>query len=127
MVRIAGLLHASMTERPTDSLISRENMESAVKIAEALSAHAEAAYQLMGADTGHENAKYLWKKLHGMEQIKKRDLFTKCQSKFKRVENMDSALSELEERGYIRIGRIETGKRPSEVIFVNPKAGGANG
>lgn len=89
-VRIAALFHAATARgEPAETLISPEWMAAAVKLSEFFSAHAEAAYQMMGADNGEDSAKYLLKRIEriGQREITRRDLFSKCQSKFKRVEN----------------------------------------
>lgn len=97
-------------------------MEAGVKLGEFFSAHAEAAYQIMGADDGTEDAKYLlkWIRQIGSSEITRRDLFAKCQSRFKKVANLDPALQALTERGYIREGERQTGGRNSKVLLINP-------
>ena len=66
-------------------------------LAEFLSAHAVAAYQVMGANEDYENARYLWRRIEssGQDEMSKRDLFRLCKGKFKRVEDMDPALQIL--------------------------------
>lgn len=120
MVRIAALLHLSSF--PSDVPISAETMAAATGIAEFLGAHAEAAYQMMGADEGIEDAKYLWRRIKGTGQaiISKRDLFNQCKGKFKRVDQMDPALHTLIDMGYIRVEDVSTGGRPTQKIMVNP-------
>lgn len=120
MVRIAALLHLSSF--PADVPISAETMEAATGIAEFLGAHAEAAYQVMGADEGIEDAKYLWRRIKGTGQaiISKRDLFNQCKGKFKRVDQMEPALQTLIDMGYIRVEDVSTGGRPTQKIMVNP-------
>ena len=61
MVRIAALLHLSSFS--ADVPISAETMAAATGIAEFLGAHAEAAYQAMGADESIEDAKHLWRRI----------------------------------------------------------------
>lgn len=123
-VRIAALMHAAEVGDPVETPISEETMRGAVKIAECLSLHAEAAYQIMGADETQADAKYLWRRIEklGLPEISKRDLFAKCQSKFERVEKMDPALAILKERGYVRIEEKQTGGRSSTRILANPLA-----
>lgn len=127
MVRIAALMHAAETEDPAGTPISPETLQGAVKIAEFLGPHAEAAYQIMGANEELEDAKYLWRRIEGTGKtaIKKRDLFNICQSKFKKVENMDPALRALIDMGYIQETEQSTGGRPSIKLLVNPLAKGA--
>ena len=128
MVRIAALMHAAQVQGdPAESLISPEVMASAVSIAEFLGVHAMAAYQIMGADEDFEDAKYLWRRIQStdQEEISKRDLFTTCQSKFKKVENIEPAIRTLSDMGYLREIERQTGGRPSKIIIVNPLAKGA--
>ena len=130
MVRIAALIHAaSIQGNPTEIPISPEIMDAAVKIAEFLGPHAEAAYQIMGSDDVLESAKYLWRRIEssGKDEISKRDLFAKCQSKFKKAENMEPAMQVLIDRGYIRMAERKTNGRPSVIIFVNPTTKGTEG
>lgn len=132
-VRIAALIHAAEAPGdPTETTIQGETMVRAVKIAESLSSHAEAAYQLMGANEDHENARYLWRKLRecGQDEISKRDLFRLVRGKFKKADDIETPLSVLAEYGYIRIEEMErrgAGRKASPKIKVNPLALGHNG
>jgi len=122
-VRIAALFHAAAARGdPAEIPVSAEIMEAAVKLGEFFGAHAEAAYQLMGADGSMDDAKYLLKRIKriGKGEITKRDLFAKCQSRLKRMEKMEPAVQILTERGYIRETEQKTGGRNSRVIAVNP-------
>lgn len=130
MVRIAALLHLSSF--PVSEPISAETMAAATGIAEFLGAHAEAAYQAMGADESVEDAKYLWRRIaaNGEPEISKRDLFRLVRGKFKKAENMEAPLRVLVEYGYIRIEDVErdgAGRRASPKIKVNPLTYGHNG
>lgn len=119
MVRIAALMHAAQGN-PTEIPISGETMAAATSIAEFLGAHAEAAYQAMGADEGYEGAKYLLRRLGGRDEISKRDLFDLCKGRFKKMEVMEPALQTLAEMGYVRELEQYTGGRPTKKIMVNP-------
>ena len=124
MVRIAALMHAAEAQgNPTEPPISPEVMAGATSIAEFLSTHAVAAYQIMGADEEHENARYLWRRIGstGQDEMSKRDLWQLCKGKFKRVEDMEPALQTLVNMGYIRLIEVATGGRPTKKLFVNPK------
>lgn len=130
MVRIAALLHLSSFS--ADVPISPETMAGAVSIAEFLGAHAEAAYQAMGADESVEDAKYLWRRIaaSGGAEISKRDLFRLVRSKFKKAEYMEDPLHVLVEYGYIRIEDVErdgAGRKASPKIKVNPLTYGQKG
>ena len=125
MVRIAALMHAAEAKgNPADTPISPEVMVGATSIAEFLSAHAVAAYQIMGADEEYESARYLWRRINGVDQdeMSKRDLWQRCKGKFKRVEDMEPALQALISMGYVREVEIATGGRPTKKLFVNPKS-----
>ena len=130
MVRIAALLHLSdfTVEQP----IGEMTMQAAIKIAEFLGPHAEAAYQAMGADGSMEEAKYLWRRIaaSGEAEISKRDLFRLVRGKFKKAENMETPLRVLVEYGYIRIEDMDrdgAGRKASPKIKVNPLTYGHNG
>lgn len=130
MARIAALLHLSSF--PADVPISAETMEAAAGIAEFLGAHAEAAYQVMGADESMEDAKYLWRRISasGKAEISKRDLFRLVRGKFKKAESMEAPLRVLAEYGYVRVEDVErdgAGRKASPKIKVNPLTYGHNG
>ena len=130
MVRIAALLHLSSF--PANVPISAETMAAATGIAEFLGAHAEVAYQMMGADEGIEDAKYLWRRLvnSGQSEMSKRDLFRLVRGKFKKTESMETPLHILVEYGHIRLEDLErdgAGRKASPTIKINPLAHGLNG
>ena len=123
LVRIAALMHAAEVQgNPAETPISPEVMAVATSIAEFLSAHAVAAYQVMGADEEYESARYLWRRIEssGQDEMSKRDLFRLCKGKFKRVEDMEPALQTLITMGYVREMDISTGGRPTKKLFFNP-------
>lgn len=124
MLRIAALIHAAEAQgRPTETPVSAETVTAAVKIAEFFGAHATAAYQVMGADEAHENAKYLLRRIKsdGRDEISKRDLYRLCKGKFKKAEDMEPALQMLIDMYYIREIEQSTGGRPTRIINVNPR------
>ena len=122
MLRIAAMFHASEEAHAADTPISAVRVQSAIEIADFFGTHALAAYQTMGADESHEDAKYLWRRIEKMDsgQFTRRDLFKQCQGKYKRVDAMEPALRTLTEMGYIREDEAVTGGRPSKIIRVNP-------
>ena len=123
MVRIAALMHAAVVQgSPAETPISPEVMGAAVGIAEFLGPHAEAAYQVMGADQDYEDAKYLWRRIEGtgQDELTKNELLQLTRGKFKKAENMEPALNTLIDMGYVRRENRKTGGRPSEIILVNP-------
>ena len=121
MIRIAALLHLSSF--PASEPISAETMTAAIKIAEFYFVHAQAAYQVMGANEEVESAKYLWNRIDnaGKELYSKSELVRLCKGKFKKVEDMGPALQMLVDMGYLREAEQETGGRPKAMYIVNPK------
>lgn len=120
VLRIAALLHLSSF--PVDVPISPETMVAATSIGEFLTAHAQAAYQVMGANEGQADARYLWRRIRGQAELSKRDLFNACKGRFKTVETMEPGLYMLVDMGYIRLEEVQTGGRPTQKIKVNPLA-----
>ena len=102
MARIAALLHLSSF--PATESISKDTMMAATGIAEFLSVHAEAAYQVMGADRSIEDAQYILSRLTyaGEEKVSRADLTRLCRGKFKKAADMRPALEVLESYYYIR-------------------------
>ena len=121
VLRIAALLHCAQNpQRPEEIPIPPETMETAIKIGCYLEANAESVYLSMGADERSSDAKYVGKKINGLDEISKRDLFQKCHGHFKNVEAMTPAIEELIERGYIRLEDRPTNGRPTKIIKVHP-------
>ncbi len=122
-IRIAALIHAAEVKGdPTEIPVSLDVMGKAIAIARCLSSHAEACYQVMGADKAQEDAKYLLRKIekNGQDEISKRDLFNICKGRFKRVELMVPALQVLSDMGYLKEVEQKTKGRPTRKIVVNP-------
>ena len=125
MVRIAALMHcAEALDDPTETPVSVDVMLAAICIAEYLGAHAAAAYQVMGADSGYEDAKYLWRRIERTDagEISKRDLFRLCKGKFKRMEDMEPAFQTLIDMFYLKEVDVSTGGRPTKNVIFNPRA-----
>lgn len=124
-VRIAALFHiATVTGNPIDTLINQENMAAAMGIAGVLAQHAQAAYQVMGADENNEKARYILSRLkeHQANYITRTDLTHLCKGKFDKTADMDPALDILQNRGYIRPANNEIGynNRTQRIYFLNP-------
>jgi len=124
-VRIAALFHAAAVPgNAADVPISGDTMAEAVKMAEFLGPHAEAAYQLMGASEDQDGAKYLLKRLlaQGKESVSRTELIRACRGKFQKAEDMDPALKILMDRGYIRAVEKAVGYNNRQQIeyFINP-------
>ena len=118
-----ALMHcAEVMGDPTETSISAETMYAATCIAEYLGAHAAAAYQVMGADTDCEDAKYILKRLSGRESITHTELTRLCQGRFAKSDDMDPSLAVLEDRGYIRTGENPVGYNNRRQVIYNIKA-----
>lgn len=122
MVRIAALLHLSSF--PATEPVSPETMAGATSIAEFLGAHAMAAYQMMGADEAQEDAKYILKRVvsEGKKKLTRSELTRLCRGKFQKAADMDPAINELSDRGYIRCLENDVGYNNRKQISyeVNP-------
>ena len=107
---------------PTQTPVSAETMYAATCIAEYLAANATAAYQVMGADDGAEDAKYILKRLAGRESITRTELTRLCRGRFTKSDEMDPALAILEDRGYIRTDENPVGynNRRQIIYYINP-------
>lgn len=127
MVRIAALMHAAEVQgNPTETPISPEVMAGATSIAEFLSAHAVAAYQIMGADESDSDATYILKKLvsYGKNKITKSELTQICRGRFKQPDAMQDGISRLSEHNYIKEAEEEIGykNRKKTIYYINPAA-----
>lgn len=123
MVRIAALMHCvEVMGDPVETPVSVETMLAAISIMEYLGAHATAAYQVMGADTNCEDAKYILKRLSGRESITRTELTRLCRGRFAQSNDMAPALAVLEDRGYIRTGENPVGynNRRQVIYNINP-------
>ncbi len=125
-LRIAALLHLSSYS--ANEPISAETMEDAIKIADFLGPHAEAAYQMMGSNGIIGEAEALWRRIKAQKttEISRRDLYRSLRGgKYKQVEDLDALLEILVEYGYIRIiydGKETAGRKSSPTIKINPLA-----
>ena len=122
-LRIAALLHIADCDAPTATPIPADVMARATSILECLTAHAQAAYGLMGGDQTQAEAKYLWRRIqaHGGQEISKNDIIQLTKGHFQKAEDMEPAITALEELNYIRRVRKSQGRgRPKEIILVNP-------
>jgi hypothetical protein len=130
VARIAGLLHcaavvAETSANPWDSSIESSTMRGALLIGEYLLAHALEAFRQMGADERLRDAEIVlaWIKRNRRVTVTRREMFRGVtSSRFRHVADLEPAISELVERGYIRSRNPEPGKsgRPSQVFDVNP-------
>ena len=129
LVRIAALIHLATHlqdgwRRPVDALA----MGGALEIGDYLIAHAQAVFDLMGADelTGHADYVLRWLAARGRDAFIARDLYTANRTRFPTAEALAPVLAHLESFGWIRQQPVEPasgpGRRPSPVWTVNPIA-----
>lgn len=127
VVRIAALLHISRyaKAKPLEKGISLDDMNAALRMAEALSAHALAAFDLMGADPALDGARIVlrWIKRQGKPEFTFRDCHQAHKSPYKRAAELEPVIDVLIERQFIRrrVGKVEkVAHRPSRHFEVNP-------
>lgn len=137
-MRIAGVFHCcEHVENAHNVPVSGETMKNAIGMGRYFLEHAKAAFMVMGlSDTPEvKDAKYILKRLDesGLHEISKKNLFELCRGRtgMEKVEGMEPGLSELVQRGYIRLFKVRLesqnpqnpqnkGGRPSWMIEVNP-------
>jgi hypothetical protein len=94
-------------------------------MADALSAHALAVFDLMGADPALDGARAVlgWLQRQGLEAFSFRDCHHDHKARFKRAADLEPVLDVLAERHYIRPRAPQAkpqGGRPSKAYDVNP-------
>ncbi len=123
-LRIAGLLH--IAEFETDSLIINEGtMGNALAIAELLTQHAIAAFNLMGVDAAIEDAKVIlqWIQSHTHNTFRQTELVLAMRNrKSGKPERLSKALQVLYQRNIISSAiKITTTRKPTTIYQVNPQ------
>ena len=131
IMRIAGIIHCCLYGRDAaKEPVSLDTIQRAEAIGGYFLEHALAAFRIGGlADRPEEkDAKYILKRLEvdGRMELSKRELLRLCR-KFHSVDDMEPGLAELSKRGYVHIGKIQTGGRPTESVILNPVAKGQKG
>jgi replicative DNA helicase len=127
--RLAGLLHLAGHLRDGWARpIGADTFASAARLAGYLVEHARAVFDLMGADTRVDDARWLldWISRTNQVQFTRRDAHLAApRGRFPKATNLDPALSLLEEHGYLR--RVDAdpsgpkgGRPPSPRFLVNP-------
>ncbi|MBT6485516.1 MAG: DUF3987 domain-containing protein [Planctomycetaceae bacterium] len=124
-LRMAAVIHC--VKHGLKGRIDAETIQSAIKIAMYLIPHAEFVLDLMAADETdmYGDLKYVmkWIKRHDKREFTKRDVHQHGKRKFKKAEDINPVLAELEKRNYIRGKPQQTqgkGRRPSPAYEVNP-------
>lgn len=124
-IRIAALLHIARYSfvQPGEKEISMEDMKAALRMAEVLSVHALAVFDLMGADPALDGAKGIlrWIEREGKQEFTFRDCHYAHKSRYKRAAELEPVMDVLTERHYIRLKvmKIVQG-RPSRLYEINP-------
>lgn len=124
VVRVAALLHIARYAlvRPWEKEISIEDMSAAVRIADVLSIHALAVFDLMGADPALDGARHVlrWIKREGKPEFTFRDCYQYTKSRYKRTAELEPVIAVLIERFIIRPKTVKVAHRPSRLFEVNP-------
>lgn len=125
VIRIAALLHITRHAyaKPWEKEIGIEDMSAALRMAEVLSNHALAVFDLMGADPALDGACVVlrWIKREGKPEFSFRDCHYAHKSRYKRSAELEPIMEVLIERHYIRLKVLKQGQgRPSRIYEINP-------
>jgi replicative DNA helicase len=128
--RIAGLLHlASHLRDGWTRPISPDTFAAAIRLADYLVEHAQAVFDLMGADSRVDDARWLldWIGRTNPVQFSRRDAHQAARGRFRKATDLEPALSLLEEHGWLRRVDPEPSRDPhgrgrpaSPRFLVNP-------
>jgi hypothetical protein len=126
--RVAALLHlASHLRDGWAQPIGAETFAGALRLADYLIEHACAVFDLMGADSRVDDARWLldWIARTNQAQFSRRDAHQAARGRFRKATDLEPALALLEEHGYLR--RVDAdppgprgGRPPSPRFLVNP-------
>ena len=102
---------------------NRQRYNARAIVAEFFGVHAQAAYQVMGANAELDSAKYIWDRIDNADKAvySKSEIVKLCKGRFKKVDDMGPALQMLVDMGYLREAEQETGGRPKTMYIVNPR------
>jgi replicative DNA helicase len=103
--RLAGLLHlAGHLRDGWNRPISADTFAGAVLLADYLVEHARAVFDLMGADTRLDDARWLleWISRTNQVQFSRRHAHQATRGRFRKATDLEPALRLLEEHGYLR-------------------------
>jgi putative DNA primase/helicase len=125
-LRIAGNFHCALNayNQPWASPISEDTMNNALKLSAILAEHALLVFGYMGADKSLEAAKKVWSWIerNRQEQFTARDCFQALKGTYKRMDDLNPAISVLTERFYIfKQAKEDRPGRPSRTFSVHPK------
>lgn len=124
VARIAALLHIARHALSDAAKveIDIEDMSAALRMADALSAHALAVFDLMGADPALDGARVIlrWIERERKAEFTFRDCHYAHKTRYKRVAEIEPAIEVLIERHFIRARVAKVAYRPSRIFEVNP-------
>jgi len=121
-LRIAGILHVVEHGLSTFT-INQSTMEKALDLAELLIQHAQAAFELMGADQITDDAKaiFQWITNKNLKQFTKNDIRKDLKGRWTKQERLNKALDDLQSRDILgKSFKIKTNGRHATVYPVNP-------
>lgn len=125
LARIAAILHCTRHayDKPQDHEISTQDMQAALRMGDCLSAHALAAFDLMGADPALDGARHVmkWIERKGDPEFSFRDCHYANKGRYRRAEELEPVIDVLTERHYIRpkVMKLVQG-RPPRIYAINP-------
>lgn len=124
-LRVAGLFHVAGHGRP-DDLISEETMRRAVDLCRGLIRHAQATFDLIGADPATDDAKVCWRWIErrGEPEFLRSELHRAHHTRFDKIDRLIAALETLKTRNLISGPHKGTaaGGRPPIYYRVSPLA-----
>jgi hypothetical protein len=124
VIRVAALLHIARHHNsgPWEKKIALQDMNAAMRIGEALGAHALAAFDLMGADKALDGARVVlrWIIREGKSEFTFRDCYQTHKRRYSRTVELDPIIDVLTERYFIRPRAEKVAHRPSRILEVNP-------
>ena len=124
VIRMVGLLHVTRhyNEKPWQKKIALRDMIAAIRMAEVLSDHALAVFDLMGADLELDGARVVlrWIVRAGKSEFTFRDCHQAHKRRYKRTADLDPIIDVLIERHFIRPRVEKVPYRPSRILEVNP-------
>ncbi|WON74534.1 YfjI family protein [Nitrosospira sp. Is2] len=124
VIRVAALLHMARhyDGQPWQKKIALQDMNSAFRMAEVLSAHALAVFDLMGGDPALDGARVVlrWIIREQKTEFRFRDCHHAHKSRYKRTADLNPIIEVLVERHFIRPRVEKVPHRPSRIFEVNP-------
>ena len=125
-LRIAGNFHCALNayNQPWALPISKETINNALKLSAILAEHALLVFGYMGTDKSLEAARKVWSWIERNRQVQftARDCFQALKGTYKRMDDLNPAISVLIERYYIfEPNKEKKPGRPSRIFTVHPK------